>query len=223
MPRTRHVTLDRESMFDLDNVLDGKDSFAFTGLSLLLHCFALQFGYPVFLRTGQTSHKHDWKNTCFVKDKPEMESHIVALLKFSHVADIIGLDRSTWVVREMLDLKTAFTSFYGDMPINCERRYFIRDGKVECHHPYWPKQAFDDYSNPLDWESQLTALNYESLEEVDFLTEQSLKVAEKFKGYWSLDWALATDGTWYAIDMAPGDISFHWDGCEKKGGSDGNV
>jgi len=33
------------------------------------------------------------------------------------------------------------------------------------------------------------------------------------KGAWSLDWAFATDGTWYAIDMAPAASSFHWPGC----------
>src|SRR4029077_9958154 len=39
---------------------DGLDDF-FGKLGALVD----QIGLPCFLRTGQTSHKHDWRNSCF--------------------------------------------------------------------------------------------------------------------------------------------------------------
>ena len=50
------------------------------------------------------------------------------------------------------------------------------------------------------------------------LTAETLRVAEVFDGAWCVDWALATDGQWYAIDMAEASQSFHWDGCTEASG-----
>ena len=66
---------------------------------------------------------------------------------------------------------------------------------------------------PANWRGLLDGLNYESPQEIEYLTAQSELVAEEFEGAWSLDWAIAKDGEWYAIDMAVANESFHWDNC----------
>ncbi len=174
-------------------------------------------GYPCFLRSGTTSHKHGWKDSCYISKKEDIVSHVANITEFCAIADMIGLPDDTWAIREFLDLKTAFKAFYGDMPINCERRYFIKDGQVICHHPYWPYEAFDaEKKLPSDWKKQLDLLNHESKEEIKLLTELSELISKEFSGYWSLDWALANNGTWYAIDMALGERSYHWPDCSKE-------
>lgn len=172
------------------------------------------FGYPVFLRSGQSSAKHYWKDTCFVQARDEIRSHVLEIMQFSEAADMLGLPTNTWVVREFLPLATDFHAFAGRMPINKERRYFFEGTAVVCRHPYWPSRAFED-QNPdcPDWQERLARLNHESPEEVAYLTEQTERVAKAFDGAWSLDWACTTDGRWYAIDMAEAKTSFHWDGC----------
>lgn len=176
------------------------------------------FGFPVFLRTGHGSGKHEWKDTCFVASAGNMHAHVMGLLEWSEMVDMMGLPTETWVVREFLSLATTFHAFYGGMPINKERRYFFENGKVVCQHPYWPEVSIQD-PDCEDWAAKLAELNAESPEEIAFLTAETERVAAAFlqvhdlDGAWSLDWAYAADGRWYAIDMAVAGRSFHWDGC----------
>ncbi len=37
--------------------------------SILKHMAKTIGGYPFFLRTGQTSHKHDWMQTCYIANE----------------------------------------------------------------------------------------------------------------------------------------------------------
>jgi hypothetical protein len=140
-------------------------------------------------------------------------------MEFCECADMMGLPYDVWAVREFLDLETSFTAFYGDMPINKERRYFIENGKVICHHPYWPDEAFNSYydrrkkDEPTDWKNKLDILNYESPEEIEYLSKLSCRISESFEDKWSLDWAMTKSGEWYAIDMALAKRSYHWPDC----------
>ncbi len=200
---------------DLINLLDGQPVAGFAAFVAALRAAADRLGYPAFLRTGHTSHKHGWSGTCFLEAPQTLPQHIVNLVEFSCLADLCDLPTDTWVVREFLRLRHAFQAF-DDMPVATERRYFLQDGRVVCHHPYWPRDVFQQHPThhlPATWEQDLAALNHETDAEVAFLTAQSRRVAAAFPGAWSLDWALATDGTWYSIDMAPAAVSYHSPGC----------
>lgn len=169
-------------------------------------------GFPVFLRTGHGSAKHDWRDTCCVLEGERLRYHVLRLIEWSESVDMIGLSTQTWVVREMLPLVTAFHAFPGLMPINKERRYFIENGRVLCHHFYWPAAAI--YGADCDnWQSLLDALNEETPNETRMLTAMSERVSRAFDGAWSLDWAATTDGRWLAIDMADAARSWHAEDC----------
>lgn len=207
VPRTFVVETD----VDLWHLLDGDVPDGFAGFEQRLKAAAKEVGYPCFLRTGHYSGKHYWRETCYVPSEDVLGKHVVTLVNESAVVDMWGLPVQTWAVRELLPLAARFTAFHG-LPINKERRYFIRDGVVVCHHPYWPPDSILD-ANGDNWEAKLEELNYESPHEVTFLTSQSEIVSRHFDGCWSLDWAMTDDGLWYAIDMAPGERSFHWPDC----------
>jgi hypothetical protein len=113
---------------------------------------ARRIKYPLFLRSGQTSHKHDWGDTCFVSCESSLVQNIQNIAEMNIMADMNGgLPIDIWVIREMIKTKPYFYAF-NNMPITKERRYFVRDGKVEEHFPYWPKNAFENLAIDKDWE-----------------------------------------------------------------------
>lgn len=106
-------------------------------------------GYPIFLRTDQLSGKHHWKDTCYVESADAMLKHMYALVDENYMADMAGeAAPSGFAVREFLDLDWQFRAFLGQMPIATEVRTFVRDGAVECIHPYWPPGAIDKWADP---------------------------------------------------------------------------
>ncbi|KKK97176.1 hypothetical protein LCGC14_2655370 [marine sediment metagenome] len=203
---------------DLWDMLDGKvphrmDEF----LGELKHAISI-IGHPVFLRTGHTSGKHNAKQTCLLETTERLAAHIFALVEESGMA-MPSLPMGTWAVRERLKFgnPAAFTAFNG-LPIRIERRYFFRDGKVEHHIPYWPKEVFQTnyYGMPLpdNWGELLWRVNQESKDEVLELTARTAVVAKRFSGWWSVDWIITVTG-WVAIDMARGEDS--WGNDYRKG------
>ena len=172
---------------------------------------AKRIGYPLFLRTDLISGKHEWERTCYVPDEESLLSHIYAVVEEHFLAQIIPLPCRALVFREFLELDWAFKAFRG-MPIARERRYFIKDGKVLCHHPYWPEDAIWNPDRP-NWRELLAELNRETEDEVRLLTSYALKIASVMDGYWSVDFAHARNGKWYLIDMAVGEFSWHPPGC----------
>lgn len=172
-----------------------------------------QTGYPLFLRTDMGSAKHFWEDTCYVPDKESLFRHIWSLIDNTLAAGIFGeLDPNALVFREYLLLDSTFIAFSG-LPISRERRYFIRDGKVECHHPYWIQYAIEkSWRTPSkkNWKDLLAGLNSEDEAEVDVLAYYTESVGKVLPGYWSVDFALDRNrSTWYLIDMAEGDKSWH--------------
>jgi hypothetical protein len=175
---------------------------------------------PIFLRTGHLSGKHDWQSTCFVEETNEpfravLSRHITALTEWSEMVDMMGLPTKVWAVRELLPLHSLFTAYNG-MPIAREFRLFIEGGRVYCVHAYWPERAVEDGrpSTP-DWRELYKSLFQLDGDEAYALMSIGIEVGKAFAddGPWSLDLAQHKDGSWYAIDMAPAEISFHWDGC----------
>lgn len=183
-------------------------------------------GSEVFLRTGQTSGKHDWKNTCHLKRGDDIPKHICRLVEFSALVDIIGLPTDVWVVREMLPTKhVAVLPRYNDMPLVKEIRAFVRGGMIVCWHPYWPAGAIEkgfmkrgQYLDGVTPEIVEVAIKAATPSMEDFVEAKPIieKVAAAFAGdgAWSVD-VLATERGWYVTDMAPAKISFHLEGCEK--------
>jgi hypothetical protein len=113
------------------------------------------------------------------------------------------------IFRELLDLETGFTCFYGDFPVNKEVRCFIKDGKIIDLRHYWVKAAVRD-GTPQDpqWLSKLEKLKTYTEEDIKQIKFQLKEVCKVFDEYWSVDFAKAKDGTWYLIDMARGEVSY---------------
>lgn len=217
VPRTEIIPIDRDEILEL---LDGHGSMNPGDLNAIRDG-AAKIGYPVFLRTDLASGKHDWKNTCFVPDSRSLYDNMLRVCEANELWTIIGLDYQAIAVREFLSLNTAFTAFSGNMPINQEFRFFVRDGKVLCWHFYWPDEVFDQHharmAHDPEWREKLHRLNYLSYDELLLLTVNAEIVSKALPGFWSVDFAAGTDGNWYLIDMAKGENSYHWPGCVNGG------
>lgn len=207
-----------KSEVDLRELWDCMTPEGFNGLVLAIQHLAELIGTPCFLRSGMTSNKHDWKNSCYLPNAEyeTVVNHVSNIVEFAGMAD---LPMDVWVVRELLPTFSEFTAFYGNMPITRERRYFIKDGKILCHHPYWRAIAIEGQGPSVsDWFERLSALNYEGdgqgddCKEIIELTKLSEKVASVIEGFWSVDWLYTKNG-WYLIDMAVGESSYHWPDC----------
>lgn len=138
------------------------------------------------------------------------------LVAWHEMAGILGLSFRALVFREFLPLDAPFTAF-NDMPVARERRYFVRDGKAVCWHPYWQEQAVLAYRGatplPADWQQQLAQLNAMDDAEVQALTTMAETFGKRNPGYWSVDFARTRAGRWVLIDAARGEVSWHPDGC----------
>jgi len=186
---------------------------------------ASRIGYPLFLRTDQGSGKHDWKNTCYVRDEDELIVHACSIVDINLMHDLCC---EALVFREYIEMDSKFTAFYGDMPVNPERRYFINNGTVLCHHSYWIEDAIEKGTSnrilpdgtlkkilPDNWRELAREMNRETEEEIKLLTSYAEKVASVLDGYWSVDFCKARDGRWILIDCGIGYISWHPE-CEQK-------
>jgi len=172
--------------------------------------------YPLFLRSGHSSHKHNWKETCYVEQQAQLISHAQAIAEYNIMANhSSGLPINVWAVRKIIETAPAFKAF-NEMPITKEIRYFFKDHKLVCKHPYWPEHALEgNVINDKNWKLKLSAMNSLSEEDDEILKKLTKKVALRFDGYWSIDWLKGKDGNWYAIDMATGEDSYHCPECEK--------
>jgi hypothetical protein len=125
---------------------------------------------------------------------------------------MVGLWPKAIVFRELLPLYAGFKAFRG-LPIAKERRYFVDEGKVVCHHPYWPEGAIEwggNYSAlPVGWQERLAGLNFESEWEVPLLTHMAEAFSKVVPGFYSVDFAQKADGQWVMIDAARGELSYH--------------
>lgn len=214
VPETRIIEIPRKK---LAKILDGDASEVKEYVPLIQKAIKELGGPPVFVRTDHTSAKHYYTSTCFLEkdDEQTILKHVYRLVEFSEMAGIIGLPYDAIVVREFLELDHAFRAF-DDLPVARERRYFVKDGKVQCHHPYWPEEAIvfrRGSTPPENWKEMLRKLNEETEEEVSLLSEYAARVARAVEGYWSVDFAMTKDGKWYLIDMALGEVSWHPEDC----------
>jgi len=168
------------------------------------------FGLPVFLRTDQASDKHAWNTTCFVTNIENIRKHILNLLEFT---EMVGISASGFVLREFLRLRVGFHAFHGKMPIAREFRFFVREGKLECWHPYWPPASITKPDNQA-FKEILQEFSVLQENELALLTDYAEKIGGAVGGYWSIDFCEVEDGGWMMTDMAQGDDSYHWSTCE---------
>lgn len=172
-----------------------------------------EFSYPLFVRTDFASGKHGWEDTCFIESEEKLVRNILEIVVENLIADLFGFPFEALVFREYIPLEAGFKAFYGNMPVAKERRYFINNKQIQCHHPYWPKEAIRT-PNKKEWEEILATQNEETEDEIKLLSNYCLMVSEVLDGYWSIDFAYGQDKKWYLIDLAVGEESFHWLDCE---------
>lgn len=210
-PKTQILELTPVQHKALYNMLDGKKLPV--PLEYRIKIILEKFSEPLFLRTDQASGKHEWKDTCFVDKKEDIFRHIANLIEWHECAGIIGLRFDALVFREYLPLQSQFTAFMG-MPVAPEWRFFVRDGKVDCYHPYWPKESIVRPSVE-DWQTRLQAMQKLSSEDEKLLTAYAERFSKSVPGYWSVDFALSRDRGWILIDAARGELSWHPEDCPR--------
>lgn len=216
VPRTTLVPMPREAFRDVFRLFDGKELEG-PGHEFLekLDCAAAAIGYPVFLRTGQTSGKHSWARTCYVTDPNRLLSHVASLVEFSECVSLIGLPCDWWAVRDLLPtMPLALCHSYEGMPVCREFRCFVEDGDVRCMHPYWPAEALER-GGVADPESLAQRLSECADEEQ--VRELAARAGAAVGGAWSVD-VLETERGWFVTDMAEAQKSWHWPGCPNEVG-----
>ena len=178
-----------------------------------------RFDLPVFIRTDEISNKHFWDKACYVDNLDTLPSHLFEIICCSKLTDFMGgLPIEAIVVREYIPMNTRFYAFIGNMPVNPERRYFVRDGKVLCRHPYWIEKSIEKPLHkdlPENWKELLRIANAEvDSDELETLRIAAEKVAKVMNGFWSVDFCFSASGEWILIDMAEGEKSWHPEDCK---------
>lgn len=171
--------------------------------------------FPVFFKTDFYSAKWYWADTCLINSKNDLEKNIVSLLSLNQDDDCRPIN--ALVFKQYIQPEAKLSAFNG-MPIGKERRYFIENKRVLCHHPYWEENSieFFDEDYPEDWRDILRDLNVEDSLEVEILTRESELFARLIDddGYFSIDFMQGIAGNWYVIDCAEGHKSYHTADCQ---------
>lgn len=222
MPKTIIIPLEL-SFQEMFGILDGdkESAEAWDNYDPVIEKAIKVVGLPAFIRTDYSSNKHDWEESCYLSEVTKLHQTIGNLAEFTLIAD---LSLTAIVVREYIEMASKFTAFSGNMPVNPERRYFIKDGKIQCKHQYWVMEAIADWHEvyveigkprlPDNWLELLVEMNTETDEEIELLSSYANLVAKVVDGYWSVDFCKAKDGRWILIDMALGEASWHDEACE---------
>lgn len=170
---------------------------------------AEDFGYPVFLRTGHTSGKHEWSRTCCLSRPEDVPRQVFALAEYSECAGFPGLPWAVWAVREFLPVVPLGTCpRYGSMPVVREFRCFVDGGRLLCWHPYWPRDAIARGGADPGLFPRLAEIG----EDLPTIRDLACRAGAACGGAWSVD-LLATRRGWFVTDMAEAAKSFHWPGC----------
>ena len=185
------------------SLLDGEDPLSDEEIQSIRGAAIKVGGYPIFMRSDLCSGKHSFERTCFIRRAEDVIRHIWAIVDENACCDCA---MESIVIREYIVPAWAFKAFSG-LPIAPERRYFVRDGEVVCHHPYWIPDAI---RNPdmVAWVRALSLMNIEA-DEVPLLTGYATKIAQELGGDWSIDFMMGMDDIWYMIDMATAMQSWH--------------
>lgn len=198
---------------EIGRIVDGEKVLSFDKLVQEIAEARNNFGGYAFLRTGQTSYKHEWKKTCYLTPESDIADHVARLIDFSMM---VGLPCQSWAVREMIATTPITTAFDGDMPIAREIRLFVEDGKLTCAHPYWPEEAFRQGMNTDDKVTDEQIKELAEMPDMTVLTKMAEHVSQSFMYAWSIDFLQDTEGKWWLTDMALAKTSYHWPDCPNK-------
>ena len=209
-PKTAMMPLIEGDLDVLFSLLDG-ETVDLNVLDSRLIESSKQFRFPLFMRTDFTSGKHDWERTCYVMKESDLVGQAVTLFEDTLCKD---LSIGAYIIREYIPLESGFVAFRGKLPISKERRYFVEDGSVLCHHPYWPADAIERTRDlPHNWRAILADLNREDEAEIAELSAMAETFAVNVPGAWSVDFAKTKDGRWIMIDAAEAFRSWHPSDC----------
>ena len=212
VPKTILVELREDAMREVWRVFDGKPmGEAAQPFFDQIKAAADSLGYPCFLRTSHTSGKHDWDNTCYLRDPRRIPKQVATIIEYGECSSFIGPPHDWWAVREFLPTKPlAVCHGWSNMPVCREFRVFVNDATVQCWHPYWPLNALEQGC------AVAPDVAYQQLIECKDeagLLALAAKAGEACGGYWSVD-IMDTERGWCVTDMAEGEKSFHWEGCK---------
>lgn len=212
IPKPRTILIRHEGAFKGKlsyDPIDRKPEQYFDEMLIKVQEAADKMGYPIFIRSDEYSGKHGWENTCYVERRDQLGPHILQILEETAMIDLsfFGI-----AVREFLQLDWRFKSHSGKMPVAAERRYFVRDDRVECWHPYWPPASIEEPSIK-NWQELLKELQTANEGEVELLTGYAKLIGKTLGGYWSVDFCRTIRNEWYLTDMAEGEKSYHWATC----------
>ncbi len=215
MPRTALVQASEEALRDVCRVFEGT---AMTRASQPFFDALYEAGedirYPLFLRSGHTAGKYNWRHTCYVEKEKEFQDHIIALIEYSDVISLGRFSCEWWAVRELLPLQPVVSApLFADMPVCREFRAFVVDGAVRCLHPYWSAHTLEQ-GGVMDAEAvcvELARLNDECY--IRSLAASAGKAMDG--GAWSVD-ILQTRRGWTIVDMAEAKKSHHKSGCTNR-------
>lgn len=215
VPRTVVLEMPDDVQRDAYTIFDGAtDTPLFNKWVAVLEDVVAKMGRPAFLRTGHTSGKHDWKNTCFIGPDSNVGQHAFGIIEYSELNGMFGeLPWQTWVVREFLPSKAiGICPRFGDMPVAREFRVFVDGCHVECCHPYWPLGALRQGGHVIGDEAYKNWSRITGDEEHELIYGLASRAGMAVGGRWSVD-ILDTEKGWFVTDMAEADKSFHWEGC----------
>ena len=229
-PRTIMVPVEETAMI---GVLDGEPIPNIGEMERAVR----DIGSPTFVRNNVSSGKHHWKDSCFLENPDKLPRHVYGVTEYTLMSTMGEVKIDSMFFREFIQLEQAgFSCFLGKMPISKEVRCFVRNGAIECRHPYWfdgvfkreeemetaarrhrKEMGMDDTGSsdhlPSDWRAKLKKANRMTRSDNDAIMSHLFKIMPHFDGYWSVDFVKGIDGAWYLIDMARGEVSYHYEGC----------
>jgi hypothetical protein len=213
LPVPKTIIIDAgEEWYRICAILDGENPPGFSELRDKIAAAGDEVGWPAFLRTGQGSGKHQWKDTCFLPTYESIPSHVARLIEWSETVDMMGLPYRYWAVREMLPtMPVCKLTAYGDFPLCREFRFFTKGGKVQCQHEYWPADSIEQGEPNCDFDESSLRMRSGDME---ILTQLAVRAAAACpEEDWSIDFLWTRRG-FFLTDMAIASRSFHWEGCE---------
>jgi len=190
--------------------------------------------YPLFLKTGDFSGKHNWNKTCHVPSEKSLPGHVTEIVMMAEM--FMGPNWKVWAARELLPVRpVTHLPGYGGMPLVREVRCFVRDGSLLCAHEYWPVDSIATGLRVPGWKLRELGQKPEPPDAVrarafglhallDPLAPPyrerwepiALQAADAFhgEGEFSLD-LLETDNGWFVTDCAEGPRSWHHPECAR--------
>lgn len=200
---------------ELRAILDGRpcDEFERVVQAVVDNRFPLD--WPMFIRTDLASAKHNGPAAYRVEDVETLRDALSETVEDNEMKFWLGAESPrALMLREWLDLNASFTAWDGH-PVANEWRFFVHENRVTCSHFYWPENAISNPSED-DWRDRLRAIAREYPIGLPGMAVGAAERCADLADYWSVDFAEARDGTWWLIDMATGDRSWHPEDCSMR-------